>query len=67
MGLPRVDCYPGGCPWRVYSRDGKIVREEQAAIFHTIEPGVPDMNPMGSQKAPRGASSTTTRSACSTR
>ncbi|HSQ01472.1 MAG TPA: molybdopterin-dependent oxidoreductase, partial [Candidatus Dormibacteraeota bacterium] len=49
-GCHAVDCYPGGCPWRVYSRDGKIVREEQAAIFPTIEPGVPDMNPMGCQK-----------------
>ncbi len=49
-GCHAVDCYPGGCPWRVYSRDGRIVREEQAAIFPTIEPGVPDMNPMGCQK-----------------
>jgi DMSO reductase family type II enzyme molybdopterin subunit len=49
-GCHAVDCYPGGCPWRVYSRDGKIVREEQAAIFHTIQSGVPDMNPMGCQK-----------------
>ena len=49
-GCHAVDCYPGGCPWRVYSRDGKIVREEQAGIFPVIEPGVPDMNPMGCQK-----------------
>ena len=49
-GCHAVDCYPGGCPWRVYSKDGKIVREEQAAMFPTIEPGVPDMNPMGCQK-----------------
>ena len=49
-GCHAVDCYPGGCPWRVYTRDGKIVREEQAGIFPTIEPGVPDMNPMGCQK-----------------
>ena len=49
-GCHAVDCYPGGCPWRVYSRDGKIVREEQASIFPTIEPGIPDMNPMGCQK-----------------
>jgi DMSO reductase family type II enzyme molybdopterin subunit len=45
-----VDCYPGGCPFRVYSKDGRIVREEQAGIFHPVEPGVPDMNPMGCQK-----------------
>ncbi|GIW40830.1 MAG: hypothetical protein KatS3mg076_1407 [Candidatus Binatia bacterium] len=49
-GCHAVDCYPGGCPWRVYSRGGKIVREEQAGIFPVIEPGVPDMNPMGCQK-----------------
>ena len=49
-GCHAVDCYPGGCPWRVYSRDGKVVREEQASIFPTIERGVPDMNPMGCQK-----------------
>jgi DMSO reductase family type II enzyme molybdopterin subunit len=49
-GCHAVDCYPGGCPWRVYTRDGRIVREEQAGIFPTIEPGVPDMNPMGCQK-----------------
>ncbi len=49
-GSHSVDCYPGGCPWRVYVRDGKIVREEQAGVFPTIEKGVPDMNPMGCQK-----------------
>jgi DMSO reductase family type II enzyme molybdopterin subunit len=49
-GTHSVDCYPGGCPWRVYTKDGKIVREEQAGIFHSIEPGIPDMNPMGCQK-----------------
>jgi DMSO reductase family type II enzyme molybdopterin subunit len=49
-GCHAVDCYPGGCPWRVYSRDGQIVREEQASIFSTVEQGVPDMNPMGCQK-----------------
>jgi len=45
-----VDCYPGGCPWRVYSRDGKILREEQAAVLPPIEESIPDMNPMGCQK-----------------
>jgi anaerobic selenocysteine-containing dehydrogenase len=49
-GCHAVDCYPGGCPWRVYTRDGRILREEQAGIFPTIESGVPDMNPMGCQK-----------------
>jgi DMSO reductase family type II enzyme molybdopterin subunit len=49
-GSHSVDCYPGGCPWRVYVRDGKVVREEQAADWTPIEAGVPDMNPMGCQK-----------------
>jgi complex iron-sulfur molybdoenzyme family reductase subunit alpha len=45
-----VDCYPGGCPWRVYVRDGKIVREEQSGTLQVVQEGVPDMNPMGCQK-----------------
>ncbi len=45
-----IDCYPGNCPLRVYTRDGKVVREEQAAAFDTVQTGVPDMNPMGCQK-----------------
>jgi DMSO reductase family type II enzyme molybdopterin subunit len=49
-GSHSVDCYPGGCPWRVYTRDGKIVREEQAGHYPAVEPGIPDMNPMGCQK-----------------
>jgi anaerobic selenocysteine-containing dehydrogenase len=49
-GSHSVDCYPGGCPWRVFSKDGKIVREEQAGTFAPVEQGIPDMNPMGCQK-----------------
>jgi DMSO reductase family type II enzyme molybdopterin subunit len=49
-GSHSVDCYPGGCPFHVYVKDGKIVREEQAGVFPPIEPGIPDMNPMGCQK-----------------
>jgi DMSO reductase family type II enzyme molybdopterin subunit len=45
-----IDCYPGNCPMKVYLKDGKIVREESAAVFPTIMEGVPDMNPMGCQK-----------------
>jgi len=45
-----IDCYPGNCPMRVYLKDGKVWREEQAAVFDTVEAGVPDMNPMGCQK-----------------
>ncbi len=45
-----VDCYPSNCPYRVFVRDGKVVREEQAGTFPVIEQGVPDMNPAGCQK-----------------
>ena len=40
-----VDCYPTNCSYRVYVRDGRVVREEPAGNFQTIEEGVPDMNP----------------------
>jgi DMSO reductase family type II enzyme molybdopterin subunit len=49
-GTHSVDCYPGGCPFRVYTKNGKIVREEQASIHTPIEAGIPDRNPMGCQK-----------------
>ena len=49
-GSHSVDCYPGGCPFRVFVRDGKIVREEQSGTLPVIQKGVPDMNPMGCQK-----------------
>ncbi|MDO8616303.1 MAG: molybdopterin-dependent oxidoreductase [Dehalococcoidia bacterium] len=49
-GSHSVDCYPGGCPYRVYVRDGKIMREEQSGSFDVVQAGVPDMNPMGCQK-----------------
>ena len=45
-----VDCYPTNCSYRVYVRDGRVVREEPAGNFQTIEEGVPDMNPSGCQK-----------------
>ena len=45
-----VDCYPSNCPFRVFVRDGKVVREEQSGTFPVIEEGVPDMNPSGCQK-----------------
>ncbi|MCK6563481.1 MAG: molybdopterin-dependent oxidoreductase [Dehalococcoidia bacterium] len=49
-GTHCVDCYPGNCPMRVYVKDGIVWREEQSGSFNTIEPGVPDFNPMGCQK-----------------
>lgn len=49
-GTHCVDCYPGNCPYKVYVRDGRVVREETAADFGTVEEGVPDFNPMGCNK-----------------
>ena len=49
-GSHSVDCYPGGCPWRVFTKDGRIVREEQSGSLPPVEAGIPDMNPMGCQK-----------------
>jgi DMSO reductase family type II enzyme molybdopterin subunit len=49
-GTHCVDCYPSNCPYRVYVKDGVVVREEPAGTFETIEAGVPDMNPAGCQK-----------------
>ncbi len=49
-GSHSVDCYPGGCPFRVYTKDGRIVREEQSGTLSPVQAGIPDMNPMGCQK-----------------
>ncbi len=49
-GTHCVDCYPGNCPFRVYVRDGKIIREEPSATFKEVEQGIPDFNPMGCNK-----------------
>ncbi len=46
-GTHLVDCYPGGCSFRVYTKDGIVWREEQSAVYPCIEKGVPDMNPRG--------------------
>ena len=49
-GSHSVDCYPGGCSFRVFTKNGKVVREEQAGLTPPVEPGIPDNNPMGCQK-----------------
>ncbi len=49
-GTHCVDCYPANCPYRVYVRDGKVVREEPGGTYEVVEEGVPDMNPAGCQK-----------------
>jgi DMSO reductase family type II enzyme molybdopterin subunit len=43
-------CAPGGCSFRVYSRDGIVWREEQAARSRASNPAYPDYNPQGCQK-----------------
>ncbi len=40
----------GTCPYRVYTRDGRVVFEEPAGGFPVIEEGVPDMSPLSCQK-----------------
>ncbi len=49
-GTHLVDCYPGNCLWRIYSKDGIVFREEQAAKYPVIDPSSPDFNPRGCQK-----------------
>ena len=49
-GTHLVDCYPGSCSWRIYTKGGVVFREEQASLYPVIEEGVPDMNPRGCQK-----------------
>lgn len=49
-GTHLVDCYPGNCLWRVYTKDGIVFREEQAAKYPVIDASGPDFNPRGCQK-----------------
>ncbi len=50
FGTHCVNCMPGDCPLYVYTKDGKVVREEAAGVIEPNEPGVPDMNPLVCQK-----------------
>ena len=52
-GTHRVNCYPGTCPFKVYSKDGKVVREEISCTYPEFtdpDHTVPDYNPRGCQK-----------------
>lgn len=52
-GTHRVNCYPGSCPFRVYAKDGKVIREEISCTYPEFtDPDyrVPDYNPRGCQK-----------------
>jgi anaerobic selenocysteine-containing dehydrogenase len=42
--------YQTHCLFEVYVKDGRIVREEQAANYPAVHAGVPDPNPRGCQK-----------------
>ena len=52
-GTHRVNCLPGSCPFRVYMRDGRVVREEISCTLPGFEDPdfrLPDSNPRGCQK-----------------
>ncbi len=38
------------CSFNLFTRDGKVLREEQAAIYPQINEKIPDFNPRGCQK-----------------
>ncbi len=40
----------GSCSWKVYVKDGIMLREEQAADYPRINDDIPDYNPRGCQK-----------------
>jgi DMSO reductase family type II enzyme molybdopterin subunit len=42
--------YQAHCAFDVYLKDGRVVREEQAADYAALRDGVPDVNPRGCQK-----------------
>ena len=44
-----VNC-TGSCSWLVYTKDGIVTREEQAADYEVVQKGMPDYNPRGCQK-----------------
>ncbi len=50
FGTHLVDCYPGNCSWRVYTKEGIVWREEQSANYAVVDPTGPDWNPRGCQK-----------------
>jgi nitrate reductase alpha subunit len=40
----------GSCSWKVYVKDGIMIREEQAADYPRLNDEIPDYNPRGCQK-----------------
>ncbi|MFA7268748.1 MAG: molybdopterin-dependent oxidoreductase [Sterolibacterium sp.] len=52
-GTHRVNCYPGSCSYKVYAKDGKVMREEISCTYPEYDDPdhrVPDFNPRGCQK-----------------
>ncbi|MEY4615432.1 MAG: hypothetical protein RJB66_392 [Pseudomonadota bacterium] len=44
-----VNCQ-GNCAWQVWTKDGKVTRENQSASYPQIAPNIPDYNPRGCNK-----------------
>jgi complex iron-sulfur molybdoenzyme family reductase subunit alpha len=44
-----VNCQ-GNCAWQVWSKDGKVTRENQSASYPPIADNIPDYNPRGCNK-----------------
>ena len=44
-----VNCH-GNCAFKVFVKDGVVVREEQLAQYPQVSPDIPDTNPRGCQK-----------------
>jgi len=49
-GCHTNQCLPASCSFRVYSKNGMVWREEQAAKADSANPDYPDFNPLGCQK-----------------
>ena len=52
-GTHRTNCVAGSCPFRVYMRDGRVLREEISCTlpeFDDPDFRLPDSNPRGCQK-----------------
>jgi len=44
-----VNCQ-GNCAWQVWTKDGKVTRENQSASYPSIAENIPDYNPRGCNK-----------------
>jgi complex iron-sulfur molybdoenzyme family reductase subunit alpha len=44
-----VNCQ-GNCAWQVWSKDGKVTRENQSASYPSVAENIPDYNPRGCNK-----------------